>query len=387
MNVGSGNRRRLLDSTGSPAGGGGRGSGRTTGRLSAKNGGRRRGGDEPLRADRVLSNRSGLSRSECFQLLKQKRVFYLPEDVNADDDVDGVDGSSYKVVPGPSSKLTMRTPLRIDRGRVVPMPPPLLRAYHKPKWVLSVRSDPQGRPCLDSRTLPPELCSGDGDGVDMMGKSQQMHPVGRLDYDTSGLLLFSASGGLTQTLLHPKHEITKEYRAVVTVNDPSDDDGRGLDVEKLRSKLENGVKTGEGVHTAALLDAVKMDRSEVPPYLLSIREGLPPEYNVTDLEARGLMRDLVNEEQDLWTVRLEVSEGKHRMVRRMLANCGNNVISLHRVRFGEIELDPEDTPEGTYRELTPDELQWAESLLPSGNKKGKSKSSGSSRSRKQLKEL
>jgi hypothetical protein len=81
-----------------------------------------------LRADRVLSNRGWGSRSECFDLLKQRRVHQKVE-------------SKMKKILGPSEKISMNASLWVDAKYEVPRPPPLLRIYHKPKWVLSVMND------------------------------------------------------------------------------------------------------------------------------------------------------------------------------------------------------------------------------------------------------
>jgi hypothetical protein len=153
------------------------------------------------RADRVLSNRGWGSRSDCFELLKQKRVYQKV-------------GSEMIQVLGPSEKLPMGASLWVDGKVEVTLPPPLLRVYHKPKWVLSVMGDREGRKNLEN--------------LDFISK---MHPVGRLDYDSSGLLLFSSQGTLTQTLLHPTHEIEKEYVAIVTGT---------VDEDGLRETLSQG---------------------------------------------------------------------------------------------------------------------------------------------------
>lgn len=178
-----------------------------------------------------------------------------------------------------------------------------------------------------------------------------MHPVGRLDYDTTGLLLFSSSGPLTQTLLHPKHSIEKEYVATVA---------GCVDTSSLEQKLATGLEIAglEGIHTARLLSVDHMERSAVRPYLDTIRANLP--YNTTDLHNRGYLEPL--ESSELSIVHLVVTEGKHRIVRRLLHNCGHSVVSLHRQRLGEISLG-EETPEGEWRDLTANERQWADSLL------------------------
>jgi len=209
--------------------------------------------------------------------------------------------------------------------------------YHKPKWVLSVTSDPMGRPCLDESVIP-----------------NGMHPVGRLDYDSSGLLLFSSSGALTQRLLHPKHQISKVYEVVVT---------NRVDETKLRDQLNSGVKTGEGIHTADLLSVSYFAEQEVSSLLDSVRKGIPSHYNQTDLEQRGYLD--IFQATALSTVTVRVQEGKYRMVRRMLANCGHPVVSLVRQQFGEISLG--DLPEGKLRAVTADQEAWLESVLSGGS--------------------
>jgi 23S rRNA pseudouridine2605 synthase len=188
-----------------------------------------------------------------------------------------------------------------------------------------------------------------------------MHPVGRLDYDTTGLLLFSSSGALTQTLLHPKHAVEKEY--IATVVNPV------VDVERLRQTLAAGVTTGEGVHTARL-ESVEPYREQnataVTAYLAALRAEIPPSYNLTDLQERGYMD--IYTATELSIIRLTVQEGKHRMVRRILANVGHPVVSLHRHRLGRIALD-DDLPVGGTRNLSPDELEWAQSILPQPTKR------------------
>lgn len=283
-----------------------------------------------LRADRVLSNRGWGSRSECARLLKQKRVTTTLQK-SKDDDM-------RVVVKGPSEKLTIDTPLFVDD---VPVPTiPLLLAYHKPKWVLSVLNDPQGRPHL-------------GSVLSEVQRRQGLHPVGRLDYDSSGLLLFSTRGSLTQKLLHPSHSVEKEYVALV--------DGI-VEEPELRSVLQEGVETTEGTHVAKLLQVMHVEPDQVPILLQTMKNNLPQEYNVTELQQRGFLFD---DTTSLSRVRLQVSEGKHRMVRRMLANCGHQVVELSRERHGNVMLG--DLPPGAFRELTESELEWAQGLL---SKKG-----------------
>ncbi len=128
------------------------------------------------------------------------------------------------------------------------------------------------------------------------------HIVGRLDLETHGLLLFSKDGTLTQHLLHPKRGIEREYVATV----------EGEPTDALVEKLALGVDTSVGVATAKVL---------------------------------SIDGDLV---------RLVVTEGRNRVVRRMLHNAGHSVLDLQRVRYGTVTLG--DLPAGQTRSLTDDEM-------------------------------
>ena len=281
---------------------------------------------QQLRADRVLANRGWGSRSQCFEVLKQKRVKVRRN-------------GTYHILQGPSERLDMNEAIWIDHKELPQIP--LLLVYHKPKWVLSVMNDPKGRPCLAS-VLP------------KMYQNQDLHPVGRLDYDTSGLLLFSSLGVLTQKLLHPTHAVSKQYMALVQGQ---------VDATRLSETLASGVETTEGTHTAELLDVQHLTNEDSQRVWQQVRDTLPPEYNVEELEERRFLPDSTAIGNTLLSqVRLVVTEGKHRMVRRMLANCGHGVVELKREKQGIIELG--DLAENAFRRLTPEEQEWAQAMVP-----------------------
>jgi 23S rRNA pseudouridine2605 synthase len=167
---------------------------------------------------------------------------------------------------------------------------PALLAWHKPVGVLSTLEDPWGREGLDD-VAPPTPWG-----------AVAWHPVGRLDRDTSGLLLFSRRGALTQWLLHPRRAVPRTYIARVTPPPAS----------SLVERLALGVDTAEG-RVAASPVTVDGDR-----------------------------------------VTLTVREGKYRMVRRMLANAGHPVEALHRVSYGAVALG--DLPERAWRAVHDAEL-------------------------------
>lgn len=286
-----------------------------------------------FRADRVLANRGWGSRSECHELLRQKRVFLKVGDSD--------DNQGMQRLAGPKEKIAMDAPLFVDGKIQVALPPPLLRVYHKPKWVLSVMNDAKGRKHLGE--LEDSIIS-------------KMHPVGRLDYDTSGLILFSSDGTLTQTLLHPSNQVQKQYQALVvgTVKE-----------EELRETLKQGVETSMGVFPADLVSSRHIPQDEVQLIIRGILDKLPPEYDINQLEEKGYL--FFQNAEELSQVDLVVEEGKHRMVRRILANSGYPVIGLKRLRLGAIYLD--DLPVGASRELTEEEEQWARSLTKFSKKK------------------
>lgn len=173
------------------------------------------------------------------------------------------------------------------------LPTPILAAFHKPKGVLSVLKDPLHRPTILS-ALP--------DPWRTIVESKVMHPVGRLDLETSGLLLLSQDGMLTDAILSPDLKIEKEYVAKVELNEVKKDNQKCFD--ELRKALENGIELSDGPCTASL----------------------------------------VSFEGDI--VRLILDEGRHRVVRRTLFNAGYPVIGLHRNRIENIVLDELEIEEG-----------------------------------------
>lgn len=181
--------------------------------------------------------------------------------------------------------------------------PPWFALFHKPTDVQSSLGDPWGRPHLGIVA------------ADLVALG--LHPVGRLDADTTGLLPFCADGAVTQHLLHPRHGVEKVYVARV----------EGTPGKALVDALAAGVLTSEGFHTA----------------------------RVESIEGS--------------TVTLAVAEGKHRMVRRMLANVGHPVIALRRIAFGALRLG--DLEPGAWRLPDPIEAAWLDSFR--GQKKDASR--------------
>ncbi len=159
--------------------------------------------------------------------------------------------------------------------------------YHKPVGEMVTRSDPEGRPTVFGR-LPP------GRWV----------AVGRLDLNTSGLLLLTDSGELANRLMHPRYEVEREYRA--RVHGPLD--------ESALERLRRGIHLEDG---RAAFDLIE-------------RTG----------EAQGSNR---------W-YRVILREGRNREVRRLFEALGARVSRLVRVRYGPVTL-PGDLAPGRWREM------------------------------------
>ena len=223
------------------------------------------------RLDKILARRGVGSRAMANRLCRRGKVMV-----------------GQKVIRQASTRVDPEATIWVDGQALLPLP--RLVCYHKPFGVHSTMSDPQGRPSL-AEALPEYLL-------------EQLHPVGRLDAETTGLLLFSHEGTLTQRLLHPKHGVEREYVALVEHEVASPED--------LRQTLAAGVETAEGVFPAHLK------------------------------EVQGARLTLV------------VTEGKHRMVRRILANAGFPVVELQRVRYGPFELG--ELEPGQWREAQEEEL-------------------------------
>jgi pseudouridine synthase len=163
---------------------------------------------------------------------------------------------------------------------------------HKLAGYITSRSDPEGRPVVMD-LLPP-------------GKFSGLFPVGRLDWETEGLLLLTNDGELAQRLIHPRHAVAKVYHAKVK-NRPTPE---GLE------RLRRGV----------------------------VSEG---ERLVAD-EAGFLQRTRENS----W-IRLSLTQGRNRQVRRMCEAIGHPILKLVRVAVGPLVLG--DLPRGHWRYLNPEE--------------------------------
>jgi 23S rRNA pseudouridine2605 synthase len=202
-----------------------------------------------------------------------------------------------RVQPGDVIRVGKRQVTVRDSARL-----PRIIVYHKPEGEIVSHDDPQGRPSVFEK-LPP------------MRRGKWL-AVGRLDYNTSGLLVFTTSGELCNRLMHPRYEVEREYAVRVIGKLP----------EEQVKRLTKGVRLEDG-----------MARFDV-------------------IEERG-GRGLNN-----W-YRVVLREGRNRIVRRMFDAIGFRVSRLMRVRFGIVSL-PFGLRRGAWREM--DEQQTAAILEWSG---------------------
>jgi len=163
---------------------------------------------------------------------------------------------------------------------------------NKPPLVVTTLHDPQGRTKVTD-LLP--------------GIKQRVYPVGRLDYETEGLLLLTNDGELAYRLTHPSYKVPKTYRVKVQGN-PS---------RTALQRLRNGVKLEDGMTQKALVKV------------------LQPGKDSTLLE-------------------ITIREGRNRQIRRMCQAVGHPVLALRRIRFGPLQLG--SLSPGQYRALTKEEI-------------------------------
>ena len=187
-----------------------------------------------------------------------------------------------------------RDKLAVDRRPVRAAEEKVYLMLNKPRGFVSTMKDERGR-----RTVA-QLTQGAG---------ARVYPVGRLDYDSEGLLIMTNDGDLTLRLTHPSHEAGKTYRVSV----------RG-DLARLPALSEPMVIDG---------------------------------YTIRPAEVHVLSRT----EDGAAKLEITIHEGRNRQIRKMCAQCGLEVRRLKRVAVGKIGLDPALAP-GKWRRLTPDEIAY-----------------------------
>lgn len=185
-----------------------------------------------------------------------------------------------------------------DGRRVKPINTNVYFKLHKPKGYVTTASDDKDRKTVLSL---------------MRNVQYRIFPIGRLDYDTEGLLLLTNDGELTNILTHPKNSISKTYVANV----------EGIISDEDIKKLSSGVDIGG--YTTKPCSVILLDRDE----------------KFTKLE-------------------ITISEGKNRQVKKMIEAVGKTVAFLKRVSVGEIRLG--GLARGEYKELNKKEMQYINKL-------------------------
>ncbi|MGQ9497778.1 MAG: pseudouridine synthase [Desulfotomaculales bacterium] len=228
------------------------------------------------RLQKVLARAGISSRRKCEELIRAGRVRVNGQPVRE---------LGFKVDPA-------RDRIELD-GRPVQVEPPVYIMLNKPRGYICTLRDPQGRPRVTDLVY---------------GISQRIYPVGRLDYDTEGLLILTNDGDFAHALTHPRHEITKTYLVRVSGRP------RNRDLNKLR----RGIMLSDGPTAPARVAVIKKD----------------PETTL---------------------LKVSIHEGRKRQIRRMFAAIGHPVIELKRIAVGPLTLG--ELRVGEFRHLTPEEVE------------------------------
>jgi 23S rRNA pseudouridine2605 synthase len=191
------------------------------------------------------------------------------------------------VVTDPARDVDEASGVAVDGGPVAPEPREVY-ALNKPAGVMSTARDPGGNPTV----------------VSLVPSPRRLYPVGRLDADSTGLILLTNDGELANRLMHPRYGVQKSYR-IATPSPLS---------ESVLRRLREGVLLDDG-----------------PTAPAKVRRLAPRRYEMT------------------------IGEGRNRQVRRMLEAVGSRVVSLERVAFGPLRL--EGLEPGAHRRLTAAEVE------------------------------
>ena len=191
-----------------------------------------------------------------------------------------------EVVTDPARDVNSEDDVRVN-GALVAAEVREVWVVNKPTGVVSTAREPGSRPAV----------------IDLVQTEARLYPVGRLDADTTGLLLLTNDGELANQLTHPRYEVPKTYRARLgaPITDP--------DLARLRSGVE-------------------------------LEDGPTAPAQVRRLGARE--------------IEITLREGRNRQVRRMIEAVGNRVVSLRRTSFGPLGIG--DLPEGKARRLSDGEV-------------------------------
>ena len=224
-----------------------------------------------MRLSRYLAHGGISSRRGAEELIRDRRVTVAGE-----------------VCTDPARDVDDDSSVRFDGKPVRPVDQTVVIALNKPKGVVSTAKDTHDRPTV----------------ISLVGAKRRLYPVGRLDVDTTGLILLTDDGELANRLTHPRYGVPKTYRATVA---------KAPVKEEALEALRTGVELDDGRTAPAEAKRVKPD-----------------------------------------TIELIIREGRKRQVRRMLEEVGHPVKALQRTAFGPLKLD---LAEGAFRQLTKVEIE------------------------------
>lgn len=233
---------------------------------------------QPMRLAKYLAHAGVASRRAAETIIGEGRVTLAGE-----------------IVLDPARDVDEQCVLTVDGRPVTGPEQPVVYLLNKPLGVVSTAQDTHGRPTVVSLI---------GDVLAGTGESRRLYPVGRLDADSSGLILLTNDGELAQRLTHPSFEVPKTYRVRVE---------RGPVSERALLKLREGVRLEDGITAPA--------------------------------QVRRVEREVLE---------LTIHEGRNRQVRRMCDAVGHPVVALERIAFGRLKLG--ELAPGASRRLDEAEL-------------------------------
>lgn len=231
------------------------------------------------RLQKILARAGVASRREAERLIAEGRVT--------------VNGAVIRKLGSQADPV--KDAIKVDGKRIKPLTAQLYFALHKPPGIVTTLKDPQQRPDLSHM-------------IARLGDKRRVFPVGRLDYNSSGLLLLTNDGALAQRLTHPRFGVKKLYR--VKLSECPDDQDLAL--------LRKGIRLEDGM---------------TAPARVRIVERL---------------------KKNAW-IEIEIHEGRNRQVRRMFEALGYFVEKLIRLRIGPVALGTLEPAE--LRPLLPAEVQ------------------------------